>query len=71
MIPGLIARGRSLWRGLGPLDELRVSWLDFKLGVRMLVKYVAENGGDTESPAEIWVSGLARDLNEHRVMLSE
>ena len=26
-------------RGLGPLDELRVSWLDFKLGVRMLVKY--------------------------------
>ena len=26
-------------RGLGPLDGLRVSWLDFKLGVRMLVKY--------------------------------
>ena len=26
-------------RGLGPLDGLRVSLLDFKLGVRMLVKY--------------------------------
>lgn len=26
-------------RGLGPFDELQVSWLDFKLGFRMLVKY--------------------------------
>ncbi|MGH7529842.1 MAG: ABC transporter permease [Gemmatimonadales bacterium] len=26
-------------RGLGPFDELRVSWLDFKLGFRMLVRY--------------------------------
>ena len=26
-------------RGLGPLDGLRVSWLDVKLGGRMLVKY--------------------------------
>jgi putative ABC transport system permease protein len=26
-------------RGLGPIDELRMSALDFKLGVRMLVKY--------------------------------
>jgi predicted permease len=26
-------------RGLGPLDELRFSWLDLKLGARMLVKH--------------------------------
>ena len=26
-------------RGLGPLDGLRASWLDIKLGGRMLVKY--------------------------------
>ncbi|MFL5579355.1 MAG: ABC transporter permease [Gemmatimonadaceae bacterium] len=26
-------------RGLGPFDGLRLSWLDFKLGFRMLVKY--------------------------------
>jgi predicted permease len=26
-------------RGLGPFDELRVSWLDVKLGFRMLIKY--------------------------------
>src|SRR5919106_2374159 len=26
-------------RGLKPFDELRVSWLDIKLGLRMLVKY--------------------------------
>lgn len=39
MIPGLIARGHSLWRGGGPLGGLRVSWLDFKLGARMLAKY--------------------------------
>ncbi len=26
-------------RGLGPIDDLRVSWLDFKLGFRMLARY--------------------------------
>lgn len=36
---GLTARLRSLWRRLAPLDQLRFSALDVKLGVRMLAKY--------------------------------
>lgn len=33
-----VVRGRAS-RGLRPFDDLRVSWLDFKLGIRMLLRY--------------------------------
>src|ERR671919_327413 len=39
-------------RGLKPFDELRVSWLDIKLGLRMLVKY----------PGLTLIGGLGRAL---------
>lgn len=47
-------------RGLGPIDGLRVSWLDFKLGARMLVKYpgLTLTGGLAFAFA-IWVAASA------------
>ena len=61
MIDGFVARARSLL--LGPFDQLRFSWLDLKLGGRMLVKYpVLTIVGGFAMAFAIWVGAGAFEI---------